>query len=105
MRAEISSICAFEEQCLQEDIDILMTEYLIGLANSNFVPTPTDNDHWQNCEHVYPNRKVLTAKGISVLQSLLRQERHDKSILLIQIGSVVIGIIGALTALFAIILE
>ena len=102
--ANISHTYRFEDQIIQEDIDVLITNYLTRLACRNFIPISSEDDFWINCEYQHAGRRVLTSKGVSNIRSLIRIEKRDKISISIQLVSVLIGLIGSLTGLVAIVL-
>jgi len=80
-----------------------VTDYLIDEARRNFVPIP-DRDEpgmWEEC-HQLSLRQVLTNKGVSILRQSLREERKSRHEWWILALSTLVGIIGALTGLIAV---
>ncbi|MBC8213595.1 MAG: hypothetical protein H8E71_03035 [Candidatus Marinimicrobia bacterium] len=103
----LASTSFFEESCVEEEINVLITQTLIDKAKLIFIPLPNINDkkYWKKCEHIYPNRNVLNNAGISEVRSLIRKEKIDRNKLFFSWTSYLIALIGALIGLFTIILE
>jgi hypothetical protein len=105
-RKEIDSIEAeayFERRWIDENISILVTDYLIRNANRRFVPVPSrdENGMWEECD-IVSKRYVLTNAGISKLQTSLRLDNKERNEIALKILAAITGIIGAATGLLAV---
>ncbi|MAS95059.1 MAG: hypothetical protein CMO55_17830 [Verrucomicrobiales bacterium] len=74
-----------------------MTTFLTNRARKLILPLPSDDDAWST-GYLYQNR-ILTEKGIARLRSAIRQEKSERSHLWVTPVSLIIGLIGAVTAL------
>lgn len=92
-----------------EKIDALKTKRFCQIANRLMVPLPDykDKDLWQ--EPYYWSSRILTDKGFSELRKLIRQEKKERREvfgfwfgIFMGITGGVIGIIGAITGLAAV---
>lgn len=91
---------------IDDEIANLITQYLIFKAKKMLLPTPpvTDKEglwEWSN----YINRWSLTTKGIAEIRRLIRQERKEKLELVSHWATILIGIIGAITGLIAVVMR
>jgi len=79
-----------------------MSDYLITEADRLLIPIPDTADEkiWENAER-YP---VLTRQGINELRAAIRAERKARVELFVMWMPTVIGLVGALTGLVAVIL-
>ena len=104
-RDEIGGIISgemFEAGMVQEEIDILITNYLRAKANRLLVPIPEyDKKMWTECNKI-SQQKVLTTRGINTLKSAIRKEYRERFELPSIVATLLIGIIGAATGLIAI---
>lgn len=91
---------------LQEEVDHLVTQRLLGHAAQLLVETPdtTDESCWQEC-HCIMAYRVLTRKGIRELRSAIRAERTARNKLLLPWLTGLTGLAGALTGMLAVILS
>lgn len=90
---------------IDEEIAILATDNLIRKVRRHFVPIPSrkTDGMWEQC--IASNRYVLTDQGISKLRSALRKELNERYEIILKFSALLIGIIGALTGLVAVILK
>jgi hypothetical protein len=105
-REEIESIEAdahSERHIIDEDISILVTDYLLMNANRRFVPIPSHDEDgmWKQCDAV-SNRYVLTNAGISKLLASLRSEKKERNEIVLKTLAAITGIIGAATGFLAV---
>jgi hypothetical protein len=79
-----------------------ISDYLIAEADRLMIPLPDKDDQkiWENAER-YP---VLTRQGINEVRTAIRAERKAQMELFVMWMPTVIGIIGALTGLAAVVL-
>lgn len=94
---------SFENQCILEEISILVTNHLILKAKRRFVPIPSRDEPgmWDQC-CVSDDRFVLTNAGISNLRSALRHENKEISEIILKIVAAITGMLGAATGLIAV---
>ena len=97
----------FEYKMIQEEIDILITNYLRKKAHNLFVPLPTlpdiDNHKmWIKCNTI-SNQNVLTTLGIHTTKNAIRKEKKEKNEIVFMWAMFLIGLIGAVTGLIAVI--
>ena len=91
---------------IDDEIANLITQRLIFKAKRMLLPIPpvTDKEGLWEWSH-YINRWSLTTKGIAEIRSLIRQERKEKLELVSHWATMLIGIIGAITGLIAVIMR
>ena len=91
---------------IQDQIDILITSYLKSEANKLILPIPEDDDikMWKEAPDMCPY-KVLSEKGVTELRSAIRRERKERREAHISWIAIIIGLIGAITGLLAVILK
>lgn len=106
---EIDGLCseaAFEDDILDEEISLLVTNYLEGQSKRYFLPLPERNDQkmWTECG-IISKQRVLTSHGISEVRSALRKEAKERMEIIFTFLVILTGIIGAITGLLAILLR
>ena len=103
---EIESSAWFEDDVLNEEISILVTNYLVRKANRYFISIPLhkEKNMWEQC-HTISNRYILTNAGIRKLRSSIRSEQKEEIDFIFKLLVALTGIIGALTGLAAILLK
>ena len=96
----------FEEQMVNEEISIIVTDYLIRRAKQHFMPIPSrdETSMWEQCNKI-SNRYVLTDTGIFKLRSDMRLEQKERIDVLLTLLAAFTGIVGALTGLAAVLLK
>jgi len=96
----------FEIQVIDEEISILVTNYLIRKANRRFIPIPSHDEFgiWEQCDNI-SNRYVLTNLGISNLRSSIRIEQKEQNEMILTILAALTGIIGAATGFVSILVR
>jgi 5-formyltetrahydrofolate cyclo-ligase len=89
----------------EEEINLLITRNLLRKANKLMIPIPrhSDEEMWERCQ--YDSSYFLTRKGMSELRALIRQEKRENMALYLPWITALIGIIGAITGLMAVILK
>jgi hypothetical protein len=87
-----------------EEIDFLVTSYLMAESKKHFIPFPDfeSKNMWEECSFI-GNVKVLSNLGIATVRSSLRNELREKIKLILQVLAGITGIVGALIGLFSII--
>jgi hypothetical protein len=95
-----------EDWTIDEEISILVTNYLIKKANRSFIPIPSHDEDgmWKKCNEIH-NRYVLTSKGVSMLRTSMRLEMKEQYEMVLSLLTILIGIIGAATGLVAVFLK
>lgn len=84
----------------------LKTRYLISIAENMSLPTPELNEKYGMWEEShYTDKWQLTNKGITEIRRLIRQERKEKLEFVSHWATILIGIIGAITGLIAVIMR
>jgi len=97
--AEINCICAEMDGVCQNykfEVDVLEARRLVKRANKLQVPVPSYNNK-EMWEHVF-NYRFLTKKGKLHLINIIRKEKRERVGVFFKRASIVIGLIGALTA-------
>ena len=98
LRAEVSS----EIWPVFEEINQLKSRRFCQIANRLMVPLPNQKDKelWE--EQSYTRIRVLTSKGIWELKKLIRQEKRERREGFVVWLAALVGIIGAITGLAAV---
>ena len=93
----------FEEDMVNEEISILVTNYLVSKATKHFIAIPphAEEGMWAQCNKI-SERYVLTNAGISALRSSLRAEAKERRDFIIPAIAALTGIIGTMTGLIAV---
>jgi len=103
--AEIESIWSlesFEVHEIDEEIKVLVTTHL-NTANRLLVPIPDIKNETMWMKLDTDSQMALTPIGISELRSTIRKEKQEKKVNLSFWLTALIGLIGAITGLIAII--
>lgn len=89
----------FEESMLDEEIALLITNYLVFKADKHFIATPSRKEEgmWEQCNKI-SERFVLTNAGVSALRSTIRAEAKERRDLILPVIAVLTGVIGTLIA-------
>lgn len=92
----------FEESMVDEEIALLVTDYLVSKAGKHFIATPSRKEEvmWEQCNKI-SERFFLTNAGVSALRSTIRAEARERRDLILPIIAVLIGVIGTITGLIA----
>lgn len=88
---------------IQDEIDTLSTNYWIREANRRFIPIPKreEGEYWE--KSILDGESLrLTASGVSRLRDAVRSESRASRELWAIAGTVVTGVIGAVTGLIAV---
>lgn len=103
---EVYQTESFDFSLIEDKIAHLKTQYLISKAEKMSLPTPsvTDKDGLYEISN-YTRKWCLTNKGISEIRKLIRQERKEKLELWSHWATILIGVIGAVTGLIAVIMR
>lgn len=86
-----------------EEIEHLTTRYYLRLAERLMVAVPSAPEHWE--EGHFTGRRVFTRSGLAEIRATIRKEQADRVAHGFSWGGFVIGGIGALTGLVAVILN
>ncbi len=102
---ELNTDVSFEWHLLDVDIAVLATEHLCRKAKRRMLPLPSlkDNEMWENLP--YASRPTLTGQGISQVRASLREETKARRELVVPIGTLVVGFLGVVTGLVAVIIR
>ena len=94
-----------EESLIVDDIELLVSRFWLRRAQRLFVPTPDrkDAEMWKEC--IYTHSSVLTDKGITCLRKAVREEETAARDSWAHIAALLIGAVGAITGLIAVILS
>jgi 5-formyltetrahydrofolate cyclo-ligase len=89
----------------EEEINLLITRNLLRKANNLMIPLPSysNEEMWERCDH--NSGHYLTRKGMSEIKASIRQEKRENMALYLPWITALIGIIGAITGLMAVILK
>jgi hypothetical protein len=92
----------FELDQIDEEIAALVTTQLRNTANRLLVPIPDLNDEAFWIELNTLARMALTPVGISELRSAIRKERKERLANLAFWVNIILGLIGSITGLIAV---
>jgi hypothetical protein len=95
----------FTDDEYQDEITSLVTDHLRQKARKLMLPLPnySDEESWEQSK--FSNRYILTEKGIFDLKTKIRNEQKEILQLYLPWLTLIVGVIGALTGLFAVILR
>lgn len=93
----------FEESMVDEEIALLITDFLVSKADKHFISTPSRKEEgmWEQCEKI-SERYVLTKAGISAVRSTIRAEAKERRDLFLPVIAALTGIIGTITGMIAV---
>jgi hypothetical protein len=103
---EVMSTESYDVDLVKDEIADLMTKYLRATSEKMSLPFPpfsTDSQLWEE-SHI-TGRRHLTNNGITYVRNLIRKEKRERLQIISQWIAIIIGLIGALTGLLAIILK
>lgn len=80
-----------------------ITTNLCNRARNLILPLPSEEDAWSE-GYLYRSR-ILTEKGIAELRSTIRKEKSERIVPWVTLLSLIIGLIGAATALVGVLAE
>jgi hypothetical protein len=101
-RERISSQEQFELSEIEDSVHRLETDKLWEEAKKLLVPIPRHDDEGMWEESKFFGRYHLTVKGVNKLRSDIRAERRSRVEFFLSWSALLIGIIGALTGLIAV---
>lgn len=103
LEGEAYSIWGFEIDIVDWQIKNTMTRALINEADRLFLPVPDENDpeKWEE-DPATGKRTFLSPKGIAELRTAIRQEKRERRENIQRWIAILIGLIGALTGLIAV---
>ena len=93
-----------EAEFAEDEYDALKTDILESQARQRNIPVPTQEEDLFWRASSITNELFLSDEGISLLTSAIDAHRRDKWTFRIQVISIVIGLIGTISALLAVIL-
>lgn len=96
---ELAYSASFEEKCIEEEISIIYTNIMTAKARKLVLPLPYGKKYWDECELLYPSKKVLNSKGINKVREAIRNEHKNKLTYI----SYLLALIAAITGLIAVI--
>ena len=96
---EFASSASFEEQCIDEEVNIIYTNTLTAKARKLVLPLPNGKKYWDKCELIYPGKKVLNNKGVDKVRNAIWNERKKYMTYI----SYILALIAAITGLIAVI--
>lgn len=93
----------FEEGMVDEEIALLITDFLIAKADKHFIATPSrkEEEMWEQCNKI-SERFVLTNVGISAIRSSIRAEAKERRYFILPVIAALTGVIGTITGLIAV---
>lgn len=93
----------FEEGMVDEEIALLITDFLVSKADKHFIATPSRKEEgmWEQCDKI-SERFVLTKAGISAVRSSIRTEAKERRDLILPVIAALTGVIGTITGLIAV---
>ena len=93
-----------EDRMYNEEISIIVTQYLLKKARKHFLPIPPreDTEMWEQCNQI-STQFVLTNAGITEMRSILRTESKERREAILPYIAALTGLIGAATGLIAVI--
>ncbi|NHZ86916.1 MAG: hypothetical protein GWP19_13750 [Planctomycetia bacterium] len=96
---ELAYSAAFEEKCIDEEISIILTNSLTAKARKLLLPLPSGKKYWDECEYIYPRKKVLNNNGIDKVRKAIRNEYKNTLAYI----AYLLAFIAAITGLIAVI--
>lgn len=101
--AALTSDYRFEDDIIEDEINMMISRYWISKAQHLFLPTPSKEDPtmWSEASNM-PDRKVLTHEGITKIRSQVRAERKEQMEMCLPWLTALTGLIGVLIGLVAI---
>ena len=103
-RQKVYATESVDLEMVDEEIRSLVTDYLVSKAQKMFLPVPSlreEDGFWEQGR--YYASWYLTNKGVAMVRKSIRAEKDEKFNLAIRLAPAIIGIIGALTGMFAVI--
>ena len=92
-----------EERMYNEEISIIVTQYLLSKARKHFLPIPPreESEMWEQCNQI-STQFVLTNAGVTKVRSFLRTESKERKEVILTYIAAFTGLIGAATGLIAV---
>ena len=92
-----------EDRMYNEEISIIVTQYLLKKARKHFLPIPPieETEMWEQCNQI-STQFVLTNAGITKMRSLLRTEAKERREAILSYIAALTGLIGTATGLIAV---
>lgn len=101
---EVYQIESFDLQKVDDEIQEAVTRYVVYKANKRFLPVPSHSEEggiWE--ESNMTGRYHLTDKGITEIRKMIRSDIKERIEVVSPYMSLLIGLIGAITGLVALI--
>ena len=101
---EVYSRELYQVDVWRDEIHALITSYLRSKAQKRLLPFPLRTEESDLWERGYTTGEwYLTNKGITEVRSLIRSEDKERIDFFLKIAGILIGILGAITGLIAVI--
>jgi hypothetical protein len=103
---ELASEGQYYRRMHQEEVQHLVTRFLLSQADKRLLPHPNSDDAemWETTQQ--SGYHVLTASGVAHIRGLLREEQKEErarmTFWVSVVGGGIIGIVGALTGLVSV---
>ncbi|MDP3027901.1 MAG: hypothetical protein Q8O04_00075 [Deltaproteobacteria bacterium] len=103
---DISSVAPHELEEVDDEIHYLEQRYLISIATRMLLPVPPviseeKGGRWEQSD--VTGKWQLTSEGMRELRQLIRTEKKESTELLTRWITIIVGLIGAITGLVAVI--
>jgi hypothetical protein len=98
---EIRISASQDDDIIQDKINMLVTRYVRRQAERLFLSVSDEPDMWTQCR-MHAGHSVLTPKAITNLRAAINSSRRDSFSILLQLVSLAVGLIGALTGLISV---
>ena len=94
----LESIFRFDNSEYESEINTLTSTYYLKKAYDNSIPIPDDS--WEAIDDF--DRKALTVDGVNNVRTDLRKIKKENAEIYLPYFTLLVGLIGALTGLFAV---
>ncbi|HEY1719482.1 MAG TPA: hypothetical protein VGH42_14475 [Verrucomicrobiae bacterium] len=100
---EITSSYRFETDMIEDEINLMISDYWISKVQRLGIFTPWSEDRtiWNETNSI-PDRRVLPQKGVSEIRSQIRAERKAQMEMWLPWITVLTGLVGALIGLLTV---
>ena len=100
--AEITRDYGFEDEMIEDEINLANSDYWLSKAHRLFLPIPAKEDLTMWNETTISDRRALKRKGITEIRSQVRGERKEQMALWLPRLAALTGLVGTLTGLLAV---
>lgn len=105
---EVGSLTSFELQEVDDEIQYLEQRYIIALARQMLLAVPPVIDEekgglWEQSNST--GKWLLTVEGLRQLRATVRAEKKERTDALSRWVTIIVGLIGAITGLIAVIMK